>query len=53
MTFYIILYWDSKEIVKIAANENGDPRKFDFTGDAARYAYNNFPSNYKVVEIVT
>lgn len=53
MTFYIILYWDSTEVVKIAADERGVPRKFGFTRDAARYAIDNFPSNYKVVEIIT
>ena len=53
MTFYIILHWDSKEIVKIADDENGTPMKFGSTREAAKYAIDNFPSNYKVVEIVT
>jgi hypothetical protein len=53
MTFYIILHWDSKEIVKIVDDENGIPMKFSSTREAARYAIDNFPSNYKVVEIVT
>lgn len=53
MTFYIILHWDSTEIVKIADDENGIPRKFGSTRDAARYAIDNFMSSYKVVEIIT
>jgi hypothetical protein len=53
MAFYIILYWDSREVVKIAAGGNGIPRKFCSTRDAARYAIDNFESNYKVVEIIT
>ncbi len=53
MTFYIILHWDSKEIVKIANDENSMPKRFGSTRDAARYAIDNFLSNYKVVEIIT
>jgi hypothetical protein len=53
MTFYIILHWDSTEIVKIANDENGIPMKFGFTRDAARYAINNIMLNYKIVEIIT